>query len=252
MDYLLEDILLRENMQKIKSLSFVYPAYNDSQSLPELIKKTYQVAKKITKNFEVIIVNDGSTDNTKKVLKDLQKKFSKLRVIHHGKNQGYGKAISTGFSHATHEWVFYTDGDGQYDPSELLLLVKKLKSGVDVVNGYKIAREDMMIRRILGKLYNFVLHKLYPVPISDIDCDFRLIRRSVLNKISLTKTSAAFCLELVLKLKDIGCRFTEVGVHHHSRKFGRSQFFKPSHIIKTLHENIIFFIYSKTKQMQNV
>lgn len=232
-------------MKKLPSLSIFFPSYNDAKSLPQIIKKAYNIGPKVAKRFDVTAVNDGSTDDTQIVLTKLKQKYNSLNIIHHEKNQEYGGTLQSGFKNAKGEWIFYTDGDGQYDPRELTLLVDALTEYTDVVNGYKLTRSDPVIRKMLGSLYNWFLHIIYKLPISDVDCDFRLIRRSMLRKINLTRTSGIICLELVLKLKKAGARFKEVGVHHYKRPFGGSQFFIPKNVLKILYDNIIFYMESK-------
>lgn len=227
---------------KIKSLSIFFPAYNDSKNIPRLINTADFVAKDITNDYEILVINDGSKDDTKNILEKLQKKYKKLKVIHHSKNLGYGTALSSGFRNSKKEWIFYTDGDGQYDPKELLLLLKNISADVDVANGYKLRRSDNFARKILGHLYNFSLHILYPIPISDIDCDFRLIRRSKINNIKLNSSGGSICLELILKLQKNGAKFTEVGVHHYKRKYGHSHFFNLKNILKIVFENFNFYL----------
>ncbi len=229
-------------MAKIKSLSIFFPCLNDSLILPQLIKKANLAASKLTTNYEIIVINDGSTDSSGKVLVKLKKRYPKLRLINHSKNQGYGATLRDGFKNAKKEWVFYTDGDGQYDPAEMTSLLKKIGKGVDVVNGYKLIRNDLWFRKLIGGLYNKVLHVFYRLPISDVDCDFRLIKRIFLKKINLTSTSGVICLELIVKLKKAGARFSEVGVHHYSRPYGKSQFFRMKNVLKTGYEGIRFYL----------
>lgn len=221
---------------KLPSLSIFFPTLNDAPVLPELVAKANDAAKKVAKRYEIIMINDGSTDNTREVLTSLVKKYKNLRAIHHRKPSGYGGALASGFAAAKYNWVFYTDGDGQYDPVELTQMVKQLQSGVDVVNGYKIRRADPLLRRLLGSLYNWLTHRLYPLPIRDLDCDFRLIRRSLMKNIRLTNQSAVVCLELVTKLSAEGALFAEVPVHHYPRAHGQSAFFQFGNLYKTLKE----------------
>lgn len=147
---------------------------------------------------------------------------------------GYGGAVANGLRHATKEFVFYTDGDGQYDVSELSLLVKKMDRHTDVVNGYKIKRNDPWYRIVIGETFNTFTKMLLSLHIRDVDCDFRLIRASFLKNITLTKTSGAFCSELVKKLQANGAVFREAPVHHYPRKYGSSQFFQMGRIARTL------------------
>lgn len=236
-------------MKPISSLTVFFPAFNDAKILPYLIAKTYDVITQCTDDFEVIIVDDGSTDETPLITKVLTKHYTNLKIIRHPKNKGYGGAIISGLKNATKNWIFYTDGDGQYDPYDLKKLVAKLKPGVDVVNGYKLNRQDSFIRKILGTCYHFISHKIYNLPISDVDCDFRLIRSSFAKKITLSASSGLICLELIIKLQQAGAHFTQAPINHHARLIGKSEFFRPKHLWSILKEYIVFLAMVKTKRL---
>ncbi len=230
---------------KLKSLTVFFPCLNDGKILPKLLAKVYKTLGQVTSNFEVLIIDDGSTDKSREVVQKLQKKYKNLKLYIHPKNLGYGKTLSTGFKKATKEWVFYTDGDGQYDPSDLVKLVSELNNKTDAVNGYKLNRSDAFIRKAIGFLYNMLLHEIYDLPIKDIDCDFRLIKRQFLKNLHFKSTSGAICLELVLKLKKRGVRFREIGISHYPRLYGQSAFFNPVNIVKTFIENIrLLYLFS--------
>jgi glycosyltransferase involved in cell wall biosynthesis len=176
-------------------------------------------------------VDDGSTDHSIEVLDELLKSGSvPLRLVRHPRNLGYGGALRTGFAEATKDWVFYTDGDAQHDVAELRKLLAVIDDGVDVVQGYKLRRQDAWHRVLIGAVYREVARIVFCLKIRDVDCDFRLIRRSVLQKIALEHNSGIICLELVRKLQDVGARFAEVPVHHYRRRYGRSQFFTAARI----------------------
>lgn len=216
------------------SLSLFFPAYNDAPSLPALLERTFAVLPRCADDYEVIVVNDGSQDTTGEVLAELALKYApRLRVITHPKNRGYGGALRSGFAAATKELVFYTDGDGQYDPGELPLLLERLAPDVGLVNGYKLQRHDPWHRVWIGRIYNFMARLLFRIRIRDIDCDFRLIRRRLLEHIRLTSTSGTICVELVRKLELSRYRVEEVGVHHYPRCHGRSQFFRVRSLART-------------------
>ncbi len=221
---------------KLPGLSIVFPAYNDANSIPALIAKAHKTGRKVALKHEIIVVNDGSQDNTRAVLQKLSQKYSRLYIVHHAKNKGYGAALRSGFKKTRMAWVFYTDGDGQYDPTELIKLVGQLDSKTDVVNGYKHRRSDSFLRTQMGNLYNAFVHMRYRLPIRDIDCDFRLMRASILKKIRLKSTSGGFPLELVVALSRAGARFKEVPVSHYPRTAGTSQFFRPRHLLATLRD----------------
>ncbi len=231
-------------MKKLKSLSIFFPTLNDAKILPYMIYKAYEVGQLVSDTLEIIVINDGSTDETPALLKKMQERYQGLRVITHKQNRGYGGALISGFNAARYEWVFYTDGDGQYDLSDLPLLVRKASAHIHVVNGYKLSRSDSAVRRFIGHTYNVVLKHIYQFPISDIDCDFRLIRKEYLDKINLTSQSGAICLELVMKLHTAKAQFTEVGVRHFPRRFGSSQFFNPIHLYRTAREQSSFLFHS--------
>lgn len=234
-------------MKKLSSLSIFFPSLNDARILPVLVDKAYKTGQKIASDFEIIVVDDGSTDDTPQVLKQLAKSYKNLKTVRHKKNLGYGGALQSGFKNSSKDWVFYTDGDGQYDVAEAAKLVEKLSGDISVVNGYKLKREDPILRKLIGSFYNWVLKMIYQLPISDVDCDFRLIKKSLIDKIKLTSTSGAICLELVIKLQKAGAKFSEVGVHHYKRKFGKSEFFKLKNITNSILDNLKFLLDKKTK-----
>ena len=214
------------------SISVFFPAYNDAEAIAPLVSEALTVLPMLTDDFEVIVVNDGSTDATANVLDELARSVPHVKIIHHGKNKGYGGALRSGFNSASKELIFYTDGDGQYNVRELLTLHALLTPGVDVVNGYKIKRADGASRGLVGSIYNRLAHVLFSIPIRDVDCDFRLLRTIAVGQVNLVSSSGAICVELIHKLHRAGCTFVEAPVHHYPRLFGRSQFFKPSRVAR--------------------
>ena len=221
------------------SLSVFFPAYNDAPSLPTLIGKTFAILNEHVNDFEVIVVNDGSCDDTAKVLEELRTRHSPhMRVITHPANRGYGGALRSGFAAAAKEFVFYTDGDSQYDVNEIPNLLNEIADDVGLVNGYKLNRSDPKHRIWIGRIYNFFARLLFGVRLRDIDCDFRLVRRQLLEEQPLVSTSGAVCVELVRKLELSGWRVVEIGVHHYPRLYGRSQFVRYRSLLITLYELI--------------
>lgn len=222
---------------KVDSLSVFFPAYNDAPSIPTLIGNTFRVLREHVEDYEVIVVNDGSQDDTGQVLARLAEEYAPhMRVVTHECNRGYGGALRSGFAAATKDFVFYTDGDGQYDVLELPKLLERMADDVGLVNGYKLERSDPQHRILIGNAYNAFAKFLFRVKIRDIDCDYRLIRRSLLDDINLTSTSGTICVELVRKLELLPWRVVEVGVHHYPRLHGRSQFFRIRSLLKTLYQ----------------
>jgi len=220
-------------MERLRSVTIFFPAYNDAATIPSMVISAFLTVQRITDDFEIIVVNDGSSDHTAELLNELQRLYPQVRVITHPQNRGYGAALRTGFSSASKEWVFYTDGDAQYDPRELVKLVEALDSNIDVVNGYKIERSDPLHRIIIGRLYHHFVRMIFGFRLRDVDCDYRLIRRGIFDKVRLTSSSGTICLEMVKKMQDFRYRFSEVPVHHYHRAHGKSQFFNFSRLFRT-------------------
>jgi glycosyltransferase involved in cell wall biosynthesis len=220
-------------MSKKQGLSIFFPCYNDAGTIASLVVLADRTARQFTDDYEIIVVNDGSSDHSSGVLEELQKKYKVLKVINHIKNRGYGGALRSGFDAATKELVFYTDGDFQYDVTEMGLLYEKMEPGIDWVNGWKISRNDAWYRKAIGKLYNFGVKTIFNIKISDIDCDYRLLRKSAVDKIDLSFDSGVICLELIKKLQLAGCRAAEAPVNHFFRSYGKSQFFNFRRVFRT-------------------
>jgi glycosyltransferase involved in cell wall biosynthesis len=218
-------------------LSVFFPAFNDAKSLPSLLAKTFATLERVASDYEVIVVNDGSADETAQVLEELSLKYSPfLRIVTHPQNRGYGAALRSGFAAATKDFIFYTDGDGQYDPAELELLLHAASPEIGLVNGFKIERHDPLHRVVIGKAYNWLVRRMFGIQIRDVDCDFRLIRRSELDVPALQSTGGTICVELVHSLEQRGIKVAEVPVHHFPRLNGRSEFFRIKSLVRTFQQ----------------
>ena len=221
----------------MESISVFFPAYNDSATIWGLVERTRLFLETTGRSFEIIVVDDGSTDETPRVLADLEARLGgTLRVIRHATNSGYGAALRTGFAAASKDLVFYTDGDGQYDPGELSLLLDRLSPEVGLVNGYKIKRHDPFHRILIGKIYNLFVRAIFRISVRDVDCDFRLIRREYIPKARLRSDTGAICVELLQELRSLGCKSVDVPVHHFPRTAGKSQFFRLRSVFATLEQ----------------
>ena len=214
-------------------LSIFFPAYNDGGTIASLVILAVQVAATLTPDFEVIVVNDGSTDATKAILDDLVRTYPNVRALHHTVNRGYGAALRTGFAAATKDLIAYTDGDAQYDPAELPVLWNKLTPDADLVNGYKISRSDPWHRIVIGRVYHHTVRLLFRLRVRDVDCDFRLMRREIFDRVKLEKDTGVICLEMMRKIQDAGFHVREVPVHHYHRAHGKSQFFNFTRVFWT-------------------
>jgi glycosyltransferase involved in cell wall biosynthesis len=215
------------------SVSVFFPCYNDARTIGDLVVGAEQQLRALTDDYEIIVVNDGSTDDSAAVLREAALRIPALRVVTHERNRGYGGALRSGFAAATKDLVFYTDGDGQYDVGELPILFMLLTDDTDFVNGIKMTRQDPAYRVHAGNVHRFVIRWAFWLPIHDVDCDFRLIRRRILDGLTLRSNSGSICVELVKHAQRAGAGFREVSVHHYARKWGQSQFFKPGKILAT-------------------
>src|SRR2546423_5005532 len=167
--------------QSFGSISVFFPAFNDERTIGALVNAALEILPNFTEDYEVLVINDGSSDSTPRVIDELSRKHSQVKAIHHAANRGYGGALQSGFDHATKDFVFYTDGDGQYDVREIARLLPLMTAGIDVVNGYKAKRADSFHRGIIGKIYNRFARLLFGLPIRDVDWDFLFIERKRLD-----------------------------------------------------------------------
>jgi len=216
-------------------VSIFFPAYNDWGTIASLVVLAAAVVRDLTDDWEIIVVNDASPDHTPLILGELLRYVPHLRIVEHERNRGYGGALRSGFAAATKEYIFYTDGDAQYDVRELRSLWEN-RADADLVNGYKIARADPLHRIIIGRIYHHIVRLAFRLHVVDVDCDFRLLRRSVFERVELTRDSGVICVELMTKIEKNGFRIAEVPVHHYHRLHGRSQFFNFRRVFQVLRE----------------
>jgi glycosyltransferase involved in cell wall biosynthesis len=227
---------------KPAGLSVFFPAYNDSGTIASMVIRAVKAASELTPDFEVIVVDDGSADGTAEIADELARTYPQVRAVHHPTNRDYGAALQTGFRSAGKELIFYTDGDAQYDPAELTLLWEAMTPDCDVVNGYKITRSDPLHRIIIGRVYHHIVGTLFGLTLKDVDCDFRLMRRSIFERINLEKTSGIICVEMMKKIQDAGFHVVEVPVHHYHRAFGKSQFFNLRRLLRTGRDLLLLWV----------
>jgi glycosyltransferase involved in cell wall biosynthesis len=213
-------------MSATRSISAMFPCYNDAATIGGLVDDVHTALAPLVDELEVIVVNDGSSDGSRAVLDTLAETRPWLRPIHHEANRGYGGALITGFTAARFDWIFYTDGDAQYDAKEAALLVPLATDDVDIVQGYKIGRGDPWYRKVIGRCYHHTVKLLFRLPVRDTDCDFRLFRRTLVIERPLTSSSGVICVEMMRSFHERGARFVETPVHHFERPHGRSQFFR--------------------------
>lgn len=235
--------------RKLPSLSIFFPAYNDGGTIASMVITARTAARQVTDDFEIIVVDDSSRDHTGLVLDELERLVPELRVVRHEKNRGYGGALKAGFAAAQKEWIFYTDGDMQYNPLELPHLVQAVQPDVSLVNGYKISRQDPLIRIVIGSIYNRFVKLAFGIHLRDVDCDYRLFRRSILGPLQLTTETGAICVEMIKKIEMSGFGIAEVPVHHYYRQYGASQFFRVRRLLRVAHQ--LFVLWCKLVVRKN-
>jgi glycosyltransferase involved in cell wall biosynthesis len=203
-------------------LSIVLPAYNEEANVGEAIVRATKVAGRLCAEHEIVVVDDGSTDGTADVVTEAADADSRVRLIRHPRNLGYGEALRSGFRAATKDLVFFTDADNQFDLEELEAFLPWIER-VDVVAGYRIVSRDSLSRRLMRKSWNYLVRALFYVPVRDIDCAFKLFRRQVFDEIDLESVGAMVNTELMVKLGRSGIGVVEVGVTHYPRTAGEAR-----------------------------
>ncbi|MBD3380096.1 MAG: glycosyltransferase [Candidatus Omnitrophica bacterium] len=214
-------IILRKvfPMNKLKELSVFFPAYNEEGNIKDTVSKALSFLPDISETFEVIIVNDGSIDGTPRVAGELAAEFPQVRLVNHDHNRGYGAAVRTGFSESRYGYIFFTDGDGQFDIRELRDFLP-LISECDIVAGYRIRRNDPFYRLINAKAYNLLVRLLFGLKVRDIDCAFKIIRKKVVDSLELKSESQFVSAEFLVKARKKGFTIKQKGAHHFPRKEG--------------------------------
>jgi len=201
------------------SISVFFPCYNEQENVARTVEQALGVLEKLNVGFEVIIVDDGSADRTGRIADEIAARDSRVKVVHHRTNLGYGAALQSGFKAATKELVFYTDGDGQFDLNELPLLLPLIRQ-CDIVAGYRINRQDNLIRRINGWCWTKLVCLLFGMKVRDIDCAFKLYKREIFDNIKLSSTGALISAEILARAVRKGYSLTQKGVHHYPRTAG--------------------------------
>lgn len=208
------------NKGKLQALSIFFPAYNEEGNIATTIIDARNEAKKVAHDYEIIVINDGSTDRTVEVVKELQRLDPKIHLISHAKNRGYGAAVKTGLRACTMDWIFFTDSDGQFHYDELAKFVA-VSSSADLIIGYRRKRMDpfhrVFLAQVLLKIWNFCL---FGLTVRDVDCAYKLFKREVRDAIKLETESAITVTELLVKAKSLGYRIVQLPVSHYARKFG--------------------------------
>ncbi len=217
-------------------LSVFFPAYYDEKNIGKVVQKAVEVLEDLKlKDYEVTIIEDGSPDKTGEVADELARQYPKVKVVHHEKNKGYGATLWEGFSTARFEYVFYTDGDNQFDLEELRKFVALLPFS-DMVVGYRKKKQYSPYRKLTSFVYNVILRYAFDIDYIDIDCAFKIIKTDLFKKIKVNTKDAFIDAEIMIRAGLLGYTFTELGVKHLPRVDGVSTAARPSIIFRTIRE----------------
>ena len=219
-------LILSMNKPILDELSVFFPCYNEEKNIQNTVSKAIPVLNDLVKKWEIILVNDGSKDNTAKVLEKIQKQYPKqVKIITHNPNRGYGGALKSGLYNSKYQWITFTDSDGQFDFSEISNLIKKQQdTNADVVIGYYLSRQVSKTTIITSKIWELIVFILFGLKVTDIDCGFKLINKKVVDTIpKLEAERGAFISsEFLIKAKKSGFKIVEIGVHHYPRTEGKA------------------------------
>lgn len=202
------------------SISVFFPCYNEQDNVGRTVEKALDVMEKLNADFEIIVVDDGSSDDTGRIADEMAGRDERVKVVHHTQNLGYGAALQSGFKSSTKQFVFYTDGDGQFDINEMPPLLPLMEQ-YDIVSCYRLNRRDPIIRKINGWCWTKLVCLMFGLNIRDIDCAFKLYKREIFNKINMSSTGALIDAEILARAVRKGCRITQKGVHHYPRTAGQ-------------------------------
>ena len=207
---------------KTKQLSVFFPLYNEEGNVKTNVQKALKVLDELKLKYEILLVNDGSTDNTAQIIDEIVNQNPNIKAIHHKTNLGYGEALRSGFYSAKYDTIVYTDGDGQFDFSEVTKFLNNIEEN-DVVMGYRIKRQDPIFRILFKQGWKLSLFSFFGLTLKDIDCGFKMVKKKVLEKIpKLESTRGAMInAEIVIKAKKAGFKIGQVGVNHYPRLSGK-------------------------------
>lgn len=228
------------------NISVFLPAFNEEDNIISAVTSIQNYLKKKFPDYEIIVVNDGSSDKTKQHVEEIIKKDKKVKLINHKKNLGYGAALRSGYKHASKDLIFYTDADNQFMISDFDLLIPYIKD-YDIVSGYRAKRMDPLMRIFTALVYNFLINVLFRLGLKDIDASFKVYKRKVFDRIELKSNTGLIDAEVLIKAKKAGFSIKQVPVGHYHRLKGKTMyeigkrnrifaFVKPSVIIDILKE----------------
>jgi glycosyltransferase involved in cell wall biosynthesis len=220
-------------------ISAVLPAFNEEANLEQSVGRMAQALAAYARNSEIIVVDDGSLDQTPFVLERIAGLYPTLRVVRHPHNRGYGAAVRSGFAAARCPWVFLMDADNQFDPSELSLLLHHAAEA-DIVTGYRKHRRDPVLRRLNAWAFFTFVRFFFGHLVRDVNCAFKLIRRDLLTRMDLHADGALINAEVIVLARRLNARIIEVPVHHYPRLSGKQTGANPQVVLRAFRELLAF------------
>jgi glycosyltransferase involved in cell wall biosynthesis len=217
------------------SVSVVLPCLNEEANIAGAIRNARSAAAAAAADHEIIVVDDGSTDGTGRIARGFVEADPHVRLVVHARNRGYGGAVRSGIAAARMDWVLLADADRQFDLRDLADFVP-LTGAADAVWGRRVLRRDTAGRRACAAAWNRLVRALFRVPVSDVDCGFKLIRRDLLRRCELRTSGAMISTELAVQCRAHGARFAEIDVRHHPRVAGRETGGNPRVVLRAFGE----------------
>ena len=201
------------------ALTIMFPCYNEEANVERVTRAAVDVARRIADEFEVLVVNDGSRDHTGAIADRLAAEIPGVRAVHNNPKRGYGGALSRGFREASKNWIFYTDGDGQFDFNEITKILPLLETH-DIVSCYRLDRKDSLVRKLNAFAWSTLVNLLFHIGLRDIDCAFKIYPRTFIERITMHSTGALIDTEMLAKARNLGYSIAQLGVHHYPRTAG--------------------------------
>jgi glycosyltransferase involved in cell wall biosynthesis len=221
----------------LSELSYFFPAHNEAANLRGLVEEALETLPRLAEAYEILIVDDGSRDETPGIADELAATHPQVRAVHHPRNLGYGSALRSGFAAARYANLAFTDGDRQFKVADLGLLIERLQAGdVDAVVGYRIRRADPLARTLYARLYRLANVVFFRLTVRDVDCACKVFTRASLEGVNVESGGAFFSAELLIKLRALGRRVAEVGVPHYPRTAGSPTGAKPQVVLRAVRD----------------
>lgn len=231
-------------------ISIFFPVYNDEKTIEIMVEKCQTVLKDIANQYEIIIVNDGSPDNSGEIANKIAAANNTVKVVHHEVNQGYGAAIKSGFKNARFNWVCFTDGDDEYDINDLRKMIK-LNEFYDLIITFRYVKLYSTLRVFISSVYNKLFRIVFRTNYRDISTGLRLMKKDVFEELSIISDSPFIGAEITLRTMLKGYRVGEMGIQTFPREFGKGSSVSPKNIIRTIKDmrKVYKNIFSSTYEL---